>query len=347
MTRDRINNEAQLEDLLSEPYPEDVAWAGRVVGDVAVLGAGGKMGPTLAARAARAFKAAGRSNKVYAVSRFSDPAPRAKMEAWGAIAIAADLLDEDDAARRMACLADCPNIVYMAGMKFGTTGREHQTWAMNTYLPGRLAERFKSSRIAAFSTGNVYPLVAVASGGAKESDPTGPVGEYAQSCLGRERVLGYFSERNQTPMSILRLNYAVEPRYGVLLDIATRVYSGAAVDVSMGYVNVIWQGDANSFALRSLDLCKSPPEILNITGAEIWPVRRLAERFGEQFGRRPLIEGQESRTALLNNAQHSHRLLGAPRTSIEDVIAWVAHWVRIGGPTLNKPTKFETRDGRF
>lgn len=343
----QINNEEQLDDLLSTPYPEDIECARRLGGHVLVLGAGGKMGPTLVARIIRSLKESETALKVYAISRFTNPVQKEKLEAWGSVTVSADLLEEDALATRLAHLPECSNVIYMAGTKFGTTGKEDVTWAMNAYLPGRVAERFKSSRIVAFSTGNVYPLVDVGSGGSKESDPTGPVGEYAQSCLGRERVLSYFSTKNLTPMCLLRLNYAVEPRYGVLLDIANKVYLNQPISVTMGYVNVIWQGDANSICLRALDLCKSPPEVLNVTGLETLSVRRLAEEFAERFGRKAVFEGEESSTALLSNAKRSRELLGAPRTPITEVVDLIAHWIKIEGPTLNKPTKFEVRDGRF
>jgi nucleoside-diphosphate-sugar epimerase len=343
----QVTNEEQLEDLLSTPCPEDTEFARQLGGHVLVLGAGGKMGPTLVTRIMRALVAAQMPFKVYAVSRFTDTAQRRKLEAWGAVTIAADLLEEDMLAARLADLPHCPNVIYMAGMKFGTSGHEDLTWAMNAYMPGRVAERFRSARIVAFSTGNVYPLVDVHSDGSKETDPTGPIGEYAQSCLGRERVLHYFSLKNATPMCFLRLNYAVEPRYGVLLDIATKVYASQPVVLAMGYVNVIWQGDANSVALRSLGLCKSPPQVLNVTGLETLSVRRLAEEFAERLGRKAVFEGKEGRTALLSDASRCRDLLGAPHTPIGDVMDLVAYWVKIGGPTLNKPTKFEVRDGRF
>lgn len=336
---DQIIDEEQLEDLLSEPYPEDVEFGSKLDGDILVLGAGGKMGPTLVQRMVRSTDGV----KVYAVSRFSDPRHKHNLDRCGAIAISADLLGEAG----LAALPDCPNVIYMVGMKFGASGEEDLTWIMNTYLAGRAAERFKSSRIVAFSTGNVYPFVSVDSGGSKETDPTGPVGEYAQSCLGRERVLEYFSRLNSTPVCILRLNYAVEPRYGVLLDIATKVYRGEPVPIEMGYVNVIWQGDANSVCLRSLGLCKSPAEILNVAGKETLSVRSLAEKFAQRFGCQAHFEGKESDTALLSNASRCHQLFRVPRVSVDELLDLIARWVKKGGPTLGKPTKFEVRNGKF
>lgn len=334
-----IESEEDLEKALSNPYPEDVDFGTKLQGDILVLGAGGKMGPTLVLRILQATKGL----KVYAVSRFSDPLQEAKLKKFGATTIVGDLLNEETLNR----LPDCPNVIYMAGMKFGATGQEDLMWAVNCYLPGRIVERFKSSRIVAFSTGNVYSLVPASSGGSKETDAPGPVGEYAQSCLGRERVLQDFSNRWATPICILRLNYAVEPRYGVLLDIAKRVYCGQSVPLEMGYVNVIWQGDANSVVFRALSLCSSPAEILNLTGEKVFSVRFLAEQFAQRFGCEAIFKGRESETALLNDASRCHELFGIPRKSIDAIIELTADWVQRKNPTLNKPTKFEVRDGKF
>ncbi|HKJ68542.1 MAG TPA: NAD-dependent epimerase/dehydratase family protein [bacterium] len=301
------------------------------------------MGPTLIQRISRAREMAGASWKIYAVSRFSNPEAREKIEAAGAETISADLLDE----QQLASLPDCPNIIYMVGMKFGATDQEPLTWAMNAYLSGRVADRFSSSRIVAFSTGNVYPLVPVDSGGSREVDPPDPVGEYAQSCLGRERIFQHFSLRNTTPVCLLRLNYAVEARYGVLLDIAINVYQEDPVSLDTGYVNVIWQGDANSVAFRSLSLCASPAEILNVTGPDILSVRAIAEEFGGRFGREPVFSGEEQPSALLNDASRCHELFGQPRVEVEEVMDLIAHWITIDGKLLGKPTKFEVRDGKF
>jgi nucleoside-diphosphate-sugar epimerase len=338
-----LSSEEQLEDLLSEPYPEDVAWARRLEGDVLVLGAGGKMGPSLTGRIVRATEQAGSETTVYAVSRFSDEQKRERLEALGAETVAADLLDES----ALAALPTCRNVIYMVGMKFGATGREPLTWAMNAYLPGRVAERFSSSRIVAFSTGNVYPMVRPETGGPTETDPVGPVGEYAQSCLGRERVLEHFSKQNGTPMCLLRLNYAVEARYGVLLDIARTVQSGEPVSLEMGYVNVIWQGDANSVCFRALGLCESPADVLNVTGPRALSVRALAEGFAERLGREARFEGKEGERALLNDASRCHRLFGEPKVGVPQVMDLVARWMEQGGATMGKPTKFETKDGQF
>lgn len=338
-----VSTEAQLEELLSEPYPEDVEFARQLEGDIMVLGAGGKMGPTLIRRILRANEEANADTTVYAVSRYSDSSLEEKLQSWGAETIRADLLEDGV----LDSLPDCENIIYMVGMKFGTTGREPKTWAINSYLPGRVASRFDDSRITALSTGNVYPPVPVDSGGSVETDETGPVGEYAQSCLGRERVFQHFSKENETPTCLLRLNYAVELRYGVLLDLAKRVYAEDPVPLEMGHVNVIWQGDANSACFRSLGLADSPADILNVTGVNILSVRNLAKQFADEFGCEVTFEGEEQQTALLNDASRSHELFEEPRMSIDDIVAYVASWVEQNGTTLGKPTKFHVRDGEF
>ncbi|MBI4601731.1 MAG: NAD-dependent epimerase/dehydratase family protein [Planctomycetes bacterium] len=338
-----METEEDLDRALSEPYPEDVELARGLEGDVLVLGAGGKMGPTLARRIRLALERAGSRSRIIAVSRFGSSAERSKLEAWGVTALACDLLDE----RALAALPGAPNVVYMAGMKFGATGNETLTWTLNAYLPGRVAERFRASRIAAFSTGNVYPLVGRASPGCRETDPAGPVGEYAQSCLGRERVLEHFSRRNGTAMAILRVNYAVEARYGVLLDIGSRVWRGEPVPIAMGRVNVIWQGDANSAAFRSLALASSPPRVLNVTGLEALEVRWIARELAARLGREARFEGEETDRALLSDASLAARLLGPPRVPVAKVLDLVARWIGRGGRTLGKPTKFEAQDGRF
>lgn len=338
-----IQNEAKLDDLLSTPNEADIEAMRDLGDDLVILGAGGKMGPTLALRARRAVQAAGVDYKVFAVARFTNAAVMEQLEQAGIVTIQCDLLERGALNR----VPDPNNIIFMAAMKFGTTGAEHMTWAMNTYLPGLVAEHFKSSRIVAFSSGNVYPLVPVVSGGATEFTPACPVGEYAQSVLGRERMFEYGSQKYRTPVALLRLNYANELRYGVLSDVARKVHEGRPVDVSMGAVNVIWQGDANSICLRSFDHAASPPLVLNITGPETVSVRYLANEFGRRFGRDPILQGAESDTALLNNAARATELFGYPEVGLGQMIEWVADWVRGGGPSLSKPTHFETRDGRF
>ena len=312
-------------------------------GDLMILGVGGKMGPSLARLARRACERAGVKKRIIGVARFSTPGTREFLEQNGVETIPADLLEPE----ALASLPDVENLVFMTGRKFGSTGSEHLTWAMNAFQPGMAAERFATSRIVAFSSGNVYPLMPLLLGGAAESTAPAPVGEYAQSALGRERMLTYFSAKNGTPMTILRLNYAIDLRYGVLLDIGLKVFERKPVDLTMGHANVIWQGDANSICLRSFALCQSPPAVLNVTGPETVSIRWLARRFGERFGIEPEFEGRESDTALLNNAARCHRLFGYPKVTIEQMIEWVADWIGLGGATLNKPTHFETRDGKF
>ena len=338
-----IEDSEQLEEVMSRPTPEVVEAMRGMAGDLLILGVGGKMGPTLAKLAKRAIDESGSGKKVIGVSRFSSPGLQADLDRAGIETISCDLLNETE----LQQLPDVPNVIFMAGRKFGATGNESLTWAMNTYLPGRVAEKYRKSRIAVFSTGNVYPLTPVSHGGATETHPVDPIGEYAQSCLGRERVFEHASNQYGTPLAILRLNYAIDLRYGILLDIAEKVYGEKPVDLTMGAANVIWQGDANAVVLRSFMHCQSPPMLLNLTGPEIVSIRWLATRFGEIFGKAPNFEGVEADTALLSNAARCHQLFGYPRISLEQMVQWVAHWVKIGAVTLGKPTKFEVRDGKF
>lgn len=333
----------QLEDVMTAPSAELVRDLQQIEGDILILGVGGKMGPTLAKMVQRAIVKAGLAKKVIGVSRFSSGNLREELDAFGIETVAADLLKEED----LQALPDVKNIIYMAGNKFGTTGNEHFTWAMNAYLPGRIAEKFPNSRMVVFSTGNVYPLTNILNGNCTEETPVNPVGEYAQSCLGRERVLTYFSHKNQTPMLIFRLNYAIDLRYGVLLEVANKVYKGDPVDLSMGHANVIWQGDANEYAVRSLLHCDSPPKILNVTGPETVSIRWLAEEFGKRFERRASFANEEEPTVLLNNASQAHQLFGYPRVSLRQMIDWTAEWVANDGATHNKPTHFQERKGAF
>ena len=338
-----IANEQQLDDLLSEPSLADARAMAEMQGDLLILGVAGKMGPSLAKRARRACERAKFPKRVIGVARFSDPAVQRQLEDAGIETVSADLLEPGV----LATLPDAANVIHMAARKFGSTGNEHLTWGMNALLPALVADRYAASRIVAFSTGNVYPMVPVGQGGATEDTPPCPVGEYAQSALGRERIFEFFSHRNRTRVVLLRLNYAIDLRYGVLLDIGQRVFERRPVNVTMGHVNVIWQGDANSIALRAFGLCQSPPAVMNVTGPETVPVRWIARRFGARFGIEPLIEGMESDTALLSNAARCHKLLGYPSVTLEQMIEWVADWIGMGGATLAKPTHFETRDGRF
>ncbi len=338
-----IANEQQLEDLLSQPSLADARAMAEMDGDLLILGVAGKMGPSLAKRARRACELAKLPKRIIGVARFSDPGARKTLQDAGIETISADLLEPGV----LATMPDAPNVLYMAARKFGSTGNEHLTWAMNTLLPALVADRYAASRIVAFSTGNVYPLVPIGQGGAAEDMFPAPVGEYAQSALGRERIFEFFSHRNQTRVLLLRLNYAIDLRYGVLLDIGQKVFERRPVDLTMGHVNVIWQGDANSVALRSFGLCQSPPAALNVTGPETVPVRWIARKFGERFGVEPVLQGTEAGTALLSNAARCHKLFGYPSVTVEQLIEWVADWVGMGGATLAKPTHFETRDGRF
>jgi nucleoside-diphosphate-sugar epimerase len=338
-----IDTEAQLEDLLATPNQQDIEMMRHLSGDVIVLGAGGKMGPSLARRVKRATDAAGVQRRVIAVSRFSSAQARAELEQAGTETVACDLLNRDE----VDALPACENVLYLAGRKFGSTERGDLTWASNTVAPAYVAHRYQQARIVAFSTGNVYPFVNVASGGSVESDSPAPRGEYAQSSLGRERVFEYFSREYGTRCLIFRLNYAVDLRYGVLVDIARKVYAGAPVDLTVANFNVIWQGDANSYAMRALELCETPPRILNVTGPEIVSTRRVAEFFAQRFGRQAIFQGAEGETALLNNAARCHALLGYPEVTLGELMEWVAHWIAIGGAMLDKPTKFEVADGKF
>ncbi len=343
MGGENMNSVQELDVMLATPSEALIEFIGRWKGDILILGVGGKMGPSLARRAQNAVMAAGVKKEIIGVSRFSEEASRQQLEDSGIHTIVADLMDEV----QLQALPDVPNVIYMVGHKFGTTGREYYTWAMNTYLAGRVAEKYRHARIVAFSSGNVYPLSPVQRRGSLETDDVGPVGEYAQSCLGRERMLEHFSRKYQTPMLLYRLNYAIDMRYGVLHDVATAVLKGQPIDVTMGYANVIWQGDANDVALRSLEICDIPPKILNVTGAETISIRWLAEEFGRLLGKKSVIIGQEVGTALLNNASQCHEKFGYPEITLRQLIDWTATWVRTNGPTLNKPTHFQESQGRF
>ncbi|HEY4100813.1 MAG TPA: NAD(P)-dependent oxidoreductase [Gemmatimonadales bacterium] len=335
--------EADLEEILSDPTPDLVSDLRQVDGDIIVLGAGGKMGPSLVRLARRATQDAATPRRVVAVSRFSDPSTRAALDASGAETISCDLFDAD----AVAALPDAPNVVYMAGRKFGTRDNAAATWATNAYLPGVIADRYRQSRIVAFSTGNVYPLHPAPGPGPTERDPVAPVGDYAVAALARERVFEFFSERHRTPMAIARLNYAIEPRYGVLRDIADAVRGRRPIDLAMGYVNLIWQRDANAVALRLLRQCAVPPLMLNVTGAVVLSVRELAEAFGRRFDVAPRFTGDEAATALLSDASESVRLFGAPPVGISEMIEHVAEWMAAGGRSLGRPTHFTEREGTF
>jgi nucleoside-diphosphate-sugar epimerase len=340
-----IETEEQLELELSRPHPETVEQLRSVRGDFLVLGAGGKMGPTLCRLLKNASEAAGAGRRIYAVSRFSDPDVRNRLESAGVETIQADLLDRSVYPQ----LPEAANVFFLAGMKFGASVQEHMTWAMNTYVPALAAERWSGPevRIAVFSTGNVYPFVKVDSGGADEGTPPEPLGEYAMSCLGRERIFQHFSATRGTRAVIVRLNYANELRYGVLVDLAQKVLSGQEIDLSMGYVNVIWQGDANNYIARSIALASSPASFLNVAGPEILSVRKLAERTARLAGAKARFTGTEQSTALLSDSSRCLELFGQPNVSLDRMLSRVVDWVRRGKKTLNKPTKYQVRDGKF
>lgn len=338
-----IHTEEQLEDALSTPSPEDIEAARALSGPILILGAAGKMGPSLARRLKRAMEAAGNPGEVIAVSRFSSPESRAQFESWGIATIPCDMLQPG----ALETLPDAENVVYMAARKFGSTGNPSLTWAINAFLPGLVARRYQSSRIAAFSSGNVYPLVPVESGGATEQTPPQPIGEYAQSVLARERLFEHAALEWGTRVTLIRLNYAVELRYGVLVDIGRKVLNGTPVDVTMGHVNVMWQGDANSVAIRSLAHCASPAFVLNLTGPGTLRVRDIAQEFAVRLGRSVEIQGTEAPTALLNNASLCHSIFGPPQVGVAQLIDWIAEWIQHDGKLLNKPTHFENREGRF
>ena len=339
----QIKTVEQLEERMSRPTEADVAAMREIEGDILILGVGGKMGPTLARLIRRSADAAGKKIRVIGVARFSDKAMPEALRTQEIEPLVCDLLERNELAK----LPDAENVIFMAARKFGTTGAEHLTWAINTQLPTLVAERYRQSRIVCFSSGNVYPLVPVTQGGASEHTPTGPEGEYAQSVLGRERVFEHAAHRWGTKVTLLRLNYAIDLRYGVLVDIARTVFERRPVDLRMPLVNVIWQGDANSVCMRSIAHCASPPFVLNLTGPETLSVRWIAEQFARRFGHEASFGGEESARALLNNAAKCHRLFGYPTVTPEEMIDWIAEWIGSGGALSNKPTHFQTQDGKF
>jgi nucleoside-diphosphate-sugar epimerase len=340
---DLISTEDELDEVHTRPRPVLLDFVKTLRSPLVILGAGGKMGPTLAWLARRGAEAAGHNLDVIAVSRFSDNRARHWLEARGVETVSIDLLDREALKR----LPDASDVIYLVGRKFGTALDAARTWAINTLVPAYVAERFARARIVVLSTGNVYSLVPVASGGSVETDALTPVGEYANAALARERLFEFFAQQNSTPMCVLRLNYAVDLRYGVLVDIARRVQAGETVPLATGYVNCIWQGDANDMILRSLALAQTPPRVLNLTGPAVLSVRALALRFGELLGRTVQFYDAEADTALLSNPAQAWSLLGPPPTALDHIMRWSAHWIESGGRLLDKPTHFEVRDGRY
>ncbi len=332
-------DESGLEDILSEPTEATRKVVATLNGDIAVLGAGGKMGPTLAIM----LKKASNDKNIYAVSRFGDKTIKARIEEAGVKTIEADLMDESQYCE----LPKVENVFYLAGMKFGATGNQPLTWALNSFLPGLIARHYKDARIVVFSTGNVYPLVNINSGGAEEQTIPEPIGEYAQSCLGRERMFEYFSQLYKMPVTIIRLNYANEPRYGIIVDLTLKILNDEPIDLTMGAVNLIWQRDANDYIIQAMSLGKSPPAILNVTGPETIPIRQLAKQIGKELDKEPKFVFQEAQTALLSNASYCLSMFGYPKTTLEEMVSMIVQWVSSGKKVLNKPTKYDIRDGKF
>ena len=338
-----ITSVDELEEHLSRPTEHVVETMRKLDGDIVILGVAGKMGPTLARMVRRASDDAGKKRRVIGVARFSNPSHQSALEQLGIETVRADLLDR----KQLEKLPDAPNVVYMPAMKFGSTGQEALTWAMNTYLAGMCAERYAKSRIVAFSTGNVYGLSPIVLGGLGEAGPVNPVGDYAQSCLGRERMFDHFSRTLKIPTALIRLNYATELRYGVMVDMAQRVWADGTIDLAMGAFNAIWQGDANAMTLAAFGHVSSPPFVLNVAGPETLSVRAVCEEFGELMDKSVTFSGTEATDALISNGRVGHRLFGYPRVPISTLMRWIAAWVMSGGASLGKPTHFETRDGKY
>lgn len=338
-----IQTAEQLDDALSAPPVRLVEMMRRIDGDLVILGVGGKMGPTLARMARRAADAAGKPRRIIGAARFSEAGLERQLQQCGVETIRCDLLDLDSLRR----LPDAPNIVYLVGMKFGTTGREAQTWAINTAVPTLVSQRYRGVRMVALSSGNVYGLSSIARGGAKEADGLEPVGEYAMSAVGRERIFQHYAEAHSTPTAIIRLFYAFELRYGVPVDIAQKIVRGEAIDLAMGHASVIWQGDANAQALLALEHVATPARPINVSGPRIVRIRDVAQRLAARLGREPRFTGVEADSAIVCDTSLSQQLFGPPEVELDQALDWVADWVQRGGASLGKPTHFEDRRGRF
>ncbi len=339
----QICSREELENVLTEPDDALCDFLRDLSGDILLLGVGGKIGPSLARMLQRACQKIASKRKIIGVSSFSSPGLQEELESQGICTIRTDML----APNAVHELPDMENVIYMAGRKFGTAADQGKTWATNVFLSGLVAQRFAQSRIVVFSSGNIYPFVPIGSGGATEQTQPDPKGEYAMSCLGRERMFDHVSQTKDTRVLHFRLNYAVELRYGVVVDLALRILQNETIDVTMGYFNAVWQRYVCSVALQGLGLASSPPRILNVTGPETVSVRWLAERLGKLLGRKPKVVGEEAPTALLSNAYECHRLFGYPDVPLDSVVELVADWLLRGGEVWNKPTHFETRDGNY
>jgi nucleoside-diphosphate-sugar epimerase len=336
---DTITTNEALDELLSRPSEATVACVKALEGDILIIGGGGKIGPSMCRMAKRAITAAGVRKQVYAV----DVLPMPQLEAEGIRTLQCDLLDLEAVKK----LPQVPNVIFMAGRKFGSTGSEHLTWAINVIVPYHVACTFTRSRIAAFSTGCVYPIMHVLSGGSTENDAANPVGEYAMSCLGRERMFDYYAQTQGEKVAHIRLNYAVDLRYGVLFDIANRIWKGEPIDITTGFANVIWQGDLCNDVIQSLPLAASPARVCNITGPETFSIRQVAQQFGRLLGKEATFTGEENGRGYLNNATQCLSIFGYPSVPLGKIVEWTAAWVKAGGASLGKPTHFETQDGKY
>ena len=338
-----IQTEPELDEILTVPSAALIKFIKDVSSPLVILGAGGKMGPTLAVLACRAAEAAGHPLDIVAVSRFSNVSSRQWLETRGVKTVSCDLLD----AEALTALPDADNIIYLVGLKFGTAQNPATTWAINTLVPAHVCKRYPRSRIVALSTGNVYPQSEVRRGGSMETDPLTPLGEYANAAVGRERIFEFYSGRLGTPITLLRLFYAVELRYGVLVDIARKAFKGEPIALANGHFNCIWQRDANELILRALPLAAAPASAYNLCGPKVFSVRDIATRFGALLGHTPGFSGSETGMALLGNTAKLRAAIGSPVTPMESVLRWVAEWVKHGGRDLGRPTHFEVRDGQY